>query len=265
MVTHILQRSGSVSLDVPAEPATQVTAKHQPWDGNKRKILLVRIAGTGKEPTNSSVCNISFPDLLKAASKAEKWDLTPSLGRGFILQGHLPMWLQTAPGKVHYMPPSYYRTHIRSHKTLTNTYFYGLNVSTKVLLWWQAIKLCNNLPKEISEIFASESSPSRSWNGESLWNELLVSELEKWPTPCHTRTPMARQDLSHHLLLFFCHCHRTAPLTQPCWMAEGKDCHIWHIKTQHFQFAQNFNTVHLRPAWFCCNSKKNKVLRFPVV
>lgn len=72
MVTHTLWRSGSVSIDMPAEPAMQVTAKHQPWDVKKRKNLLVRIAGAGKESTNSSVCNISFSDLLKAISKAEK-------------------------------------------------------------------------------------------------------------------------------------------------------------------------------------------------
>ena len=273
----MIQHSASAALNAPAKPATQVAAKHWPWDVNKRKILPKRTAGVDKERTKRSICNISYSNLLKAVFKAEKQGLTPSPCSGFILPGRCstrlqatPPWMNAAPGATAWGKPVLCHQLI-TELTLAHTklqiiqIFKGLMCSQKYCLWWRAIKLCNNLPREISEIFSSESSPSRSWNRESLWNELLVSGTEKTTnTPPHTRIPIAKEDLSHHLLLFFCCCHRTALLTQSPCIAERRDCHIRHVKSQHFQFSENFNIFNLLSAWFCCNSKKNRLSRFPV-
>ena len=72
MLTLTLWHSARVSLNVPAKPATPVTAKHQPWDVNRGKTLLIRIAGIDKEPTNLSASNTSYSNLLKAVFKAEE-------------------------------------------------------------------------------------------------------------------------------------------------------------------------------------------------
>lgn len=152
-----------------------------------------------------SVCNISSSHLLKAVFKAEKQELTPSLhlrcaGVSFCKDAwNSPSLDKNSPQRHSSKGKPILCHHVITELTLAHTKLQqihsskGLTCSQKYCLWWRAIKLCNNLPREISEIFSSESSPSRSWNGESLWNELLVSGMEKTTnTPPHTRTPKAK-------------------------------------------------------------------------